>query len=229
MENGRICTKCAVFKLFDEFYKSKNKTHGRESLCKICSKHKGAKYHLNNIEKQHIKSKKHYEKNRELISLRDKARVDEIRDIKRLYRKNNKEKVNKHKREYRKTKITINYKIAELIRNRIRCVLNNGISKATNKKNRTIELIGCTYEELRVYLESKFTQGMTWENRGNNGWHIDHIKPCSSFDLTDIAQQKECFHYANLQPLWATREIAISYGEGPDYVGNLEKGNKIIQ
>jgi hypothetical protein len=55
--------------------------------------------------------------------------------------------------------------------------------------------------ELRAHLEHQFKDGMTWDNHGE--WHIDHIKPCVQFDLTDPEQQKECFHYTNMQPLWA--------------------------
>jgi hypothetical protein len=64
----------------------------------------------------------------------------------------------------------------------------------------TQELLGCSYEEARQHLAAQFLPGMTWENHGE--WEIDHIRPCASFDLTDPAQQRECFHYTNLQPLW---------------------------
>ena len=57
--------------------------------------------------------------------------------------------------------------------------------------------------DLKLHLENQFVDGMNWNNYGKNGWHIDHIKPCASFDLTDPKQQKICFHYTNLQPLWA--------------------------
>ena len=69
---------------------------------------------------------------------------------------------------------------------------------------------------------------MTWENRGKEGWHLDHIVPCAYFDLSDLSQQKICFHYTNIQPLWATTEVAIKYGENKNYIGNLEKQHKII-
>jgi hypothetical protein len=65
-------------------------------------------------------------------------------------------------------------------------------------------------DQLVKHLEKQFKNGMTWENRGFNGWHIDHIIPISSFDLTDIEQQKICFHYSNLQPLWAKENILKS-------------------
>ena len=75
--------------------------------------------------------------------------------------------------------------------------------KKGKKAASTIELTGCTIAELRDYLQSQFLPGMTWENYGKHGWHVDHIRPCASFDLIDEKQQRECFHYANLQPLWA--------------------------
>jgi hypothetical protein len=72
------------------------------------------------------------------------------------------------------------------------------------------ELVGCSYVELRKLIESKFTEGMTWENWSVNGWHIDHIKPLSSFDLTDTEQLKEACSYNNLQPLWAKDNLKKS-------------------
>lgn len=76
------------------------------------------------------------------------------------------------------------------------------------KHNHTLEMIGCTAKELKNYLASKFTDGMTWENYGRDGWHVDHIRPCASFDFTDPEQQKQCFHYTNLQPLWARDNLS---------------------
>lgn len=223
MENQRECTRCKEIKLFTEFYKSKNKKFGIECMCKACSSsNKKKNYNKAKKSEQH---KKYYDKNKERISLRDKEKVGEIRNVKRLYRKNNKEKVNKYKREYRKNKASTNYKIAELIRNRIRSLLSG---KMKNPKRRTFELLGCNYTELKIHLESQFTNGMTWENRGKDGWHIEHIIPCASFDLTDETQQNICFNYKNLRPLWGTTSIAIRYGENESYIGNLEKGNKII-
>jgi hypothetical protein len=61
-------------------------------------------------------------------------------------------------------------------------------------------LLGCSIEEFKEHIEKKFKKGMTWNNYGE--WELDHIKPCCSFDLTDLEQQKLCFHYTNIQPLW---------------------------
>lgn len=65
----------------------------------------------------------------------------------------------------------------------------------------TMKLVGCSVEELRIYLEKQFSPGMSWENYG--AWHVDHIRACATFDLTDREQQAACFHFSNLQPLWA--------------------------
>jgi hypothetical protein len=65
-----------------------------------------------------------------------------------------------------------------------------------------MELIDCSLDYLRDHLEVYFLPGMSWANCGRGGWHIDHIRPCADFDLTDPAQQRECFHWNNLQPMW---------------------------
>lgn len=197
-------------------------------------------YYLNNKEKKQAYFQKNKEKirdqkrewtakNKELSKDRNRKRNKKYKDQKKIYNKeyrlNNKEKLNKQKNEYRKNRSTVNYKLSELFRVRIRSFLGN---KTKTPRKCTLELLGCDYEYLKIYIESKFTKGMTWENRGKYGWHIDHIKPCSSFNLQDPEQQKLCFHYTNLQPLWGTTEIAVSYGESENYIGNIEKGNKII-
>ena len=64
--------------------------------------------------------------------------------------------------------------------------------------------MGCTLDQFKRHIENLWLDGMSWENYGKKGWHIDHILPCASFDLADPEQQRKCFHYTNLQPLWAT-------------------------
>lgn len=90
------------------------------------------------------------------------------------------------------------------------CSLRSRLGKfvAGRRAGSIASLVGCTHEELKSHLESRFLPGMSWLNRRK--WHIDHIRPCASFDLTDPLQQAECFHYTNLQPLWAADNIAKS-------------------
>ena len=79
----------------------------------------------------------------------------------------------------------------------------NGLIK---KSKSTQELIGCDIEQLWIHLEKSFKSGMTRKNYGK--WHVDHIIPCASFDLTKPEEQAKCFHYTNLQPLWASENLA---------------------
>jgi hypothetical protein len=78
----------------------------------------------------------------------------------------------------------------------------------TRKSEKTKELIGCSIEDLKAHLESKFVEDMTWENYGK--WHLDHIKPCATFNLIDVEEQRKCFHWTNLQPLWAIDNLRKS-------------------
>jgi len=103
------------------------------------------------------------------------------------------------------------YKLYRRIRTRIYMALRNNYKNTTTK-----ELLGCSIENLKQYLEIKFKLGMSWVNYGVNGWHIDHIIPCDVFDLSDEEQQKKCFNYTNLQPLWARENII----KGHNYYGD---------
>lgn len=64
-------------------------------------------------------------------------------------------------------------------------------------------------------MQLQFKDGMNWGNYNYNGWHIDHIKPCALFDLSKEEEQKKCFHYTNLQPLWG--------------IDNLKKGDRYYE
>lgn len=127
------------------------------------------------------------------------------------WRKNNPEKSRLIARNcnYRRREAIAEYSkrpqvaLAKALRTRLRDALDRGQKSAA-----TLVLLGCTVEELRLHLEAQFLPGMTWENRGSYGWHIDHILPCNSFDLTDPRQQRACFHFTNLQPLWWRDNLA---------------------
>ena len=93
---------------------------------------------------------------------------------------------------------------------KVRRNLSSRIGKAlrrstTRKSKPTMKLIGCGLKELKEHLQSKFKDGMNWNNYGQ--WHVDHIIPCAHFNLVFSSQQEACFHYSNLQPLWAEENI----------------------
>jgi hypothetical protein len=76
------------------------------------------------------------------------------------------------------------------------------------KKTSSLGLIGCSVEFLKSYIEQRFTVGMSWDNYGR--WHVDHVIPLASFDLTKISEQRKAFHYSNMQPLWKDDNLSKS-------------------
>ena len=76
----------------------------------------------------------------------------------------------------------------------------------TKKADKSVKLLGCGLDEARLHISKQFQPGMSWENHG--AWHIDHIKPIALFDLSNSAEQLECFNYRNLQPLWAKDNLS---------------------
>lgn len=122
------------------------------------------------------------------------------------YRKNTKKIITANSNyASRRKKIDINYKMAIVLRDRF--------SKALNRRYKAgsaVRDLGCSIEEFVTYLSNKFLLGMTWATYGRTGWHIDHIQPLSSFDLTDFKQLQIALHYTNLQPLWSEDNIRKS-------------------
>ena len=123
------------------------------------------------------------------------------------------------------------------INRRIRDSLNHRISGALisnniKKKDKTVEYIGCSIHFLQKWIEFQFQENMTWENYGQ--WHLDHVKPCSSYNLSVTEQINECFCWKNIQPLWQidnlkkSNKIDIQYIETHyEKANNYEKENKI--
>jgi len=200
----------------DNYYKNKERRNKQS-----------AEYYAKNRDKMVEWHKAHYIKNRDKNKLYDRIRSkkyhminkDKEREYNKKYRLNNKDKIKKRNHSwYLKTKgkfkiqkrkywfnryrTNINHRISSVIRSRIRQVL-----KRNSKSEKTKELIGCSTEELKQHLQKQFTLGMNWKNYGF-GWHIDHIRPCASFDLSKSEEQRKCFHFSNLQPLWANENLS---------------------
>jgi len=94
----------------------------------------------------------------------------------------------------------VQYRLTRLARELVRRVI------VGQKVATTREMLGCGFSHLRAHLEAQFTEGMTWGNRGS--WHIDHITPLASFDLTNPEQMMQACQWSNLQPLWASENLA---------------------
>ena len=186
------------------------------------NKEQRKEYYLKNREKLKEYSKEYRLKNRESIKeyrLKNKERIEEQRkeytlknkeytsELRRGYYLKNRKQNIKYQIKYHKYKYQtdINFRLLKICRARILQAL-----KSLNKSASTIKLIGCTPDELRKHIESKFEPWMTWENQGIGGWDIEHIKACFHFNLADPEQQRACFNWSNLQPM--------------EHIANIKKG-----
>lgn len=111
-------------------------------------------------------------------------------------------KLTKKEQKRLRWKTDLNFKLKELIRNRMNLAL-----KHECRNSSSWSYIQCNLDEFKFYIQSKFQDEMSWNNHGLKGWHIDHIKPLSSFNLKNETELKQAWHYTNLQPLWALDNI----------------------
>lgn len=148
-------------------------------------------YNKKNKERNYDRTKKWCEDNKE-----------HVREYKKQYIDDNRDKIRKRVRKRKEADPA--FKLKENIRRRMW-----GALKRNEKHANTEMLLGCSIQEFKVYLESKFTEGMSWYNYGSM-WHVDHIKPLSLFDLYSNEQQKIAFHYTNCQPLLAQDNLKKS-------------------
>ena len=216
----KICFKCKEEKSIYSFFKNKNSKDGLHASCKECQKNKNydkvkrSEYYNDTKERDKEKNKErrkiHYFNNKEKENLNSKEyrikNKDEIKKTSLEYYYNNKNSKEYKEKKSKYCRDRLKYDILYKIRHYITCMLgfhfrNNGFSK----KSKTNEVLGCSFEDFKLYIENKFEYWMTWENRGlyngelNYGWDIDHIIPISSAKTEeDIIRLN---HYSNLQPL----------------------------
>ena len=210
-EETKVCSKCGLEKPLSDFYFDNSKNRHRNT-CKQCWKEHNTKYRNENssdIKEQRklyrttmdADKKNTYKKYWKMWSIEN---MERLREVKKIYAEKNKDRIKKYKKEWaknNKSMVTPQRRISNILRVRVRKTIKNSGGK---KYKGTISLVDCDVDYFIRYLESKFLPGMTWENYGfgDDKWHIDHIVPCASFDLTKPEEQLKCFHYTNLQPLW---------------------------
>lgn len=210
------CSKCQLEKEEKEFQKQSKSKDGLRSMCSPCKQAARREYYQQNKAKELQSNKQWIDKNIEKVrAFRLKhSRKPERKAYQKQYRK-------EHRRERAdyQTKLereNLSYRIASRLRHRLYMALK---AQKTSKTYSAMKLLGCDIGIFKLYIISKFEPDMSWNNYGQ--WHIDHIIPCASFNLENLEEQKQCFHYTNLQPLWAfdnltkNKKIIIpsSYGE----------------
>jgi len=212
----KVCTACTQEKLGSEFAyslnickrckserdkESNNRTTANDppKICKICEEGQPA------IEFRYQSNVCHTCEKERLYEWR-KLNPEKFKDICKTYRdkEDYRDKQNKYRRErYEKD---LGYKLEILYRNRVRFFIKSGIK---NGKEKYEELLGCSWETLRIWLESNFTEGISWENYGTV-WHIDHTMPCSIFDFTIEENRRLCFNWSNLAPMLGEENLSKS-------------------
>ena len=193
----KICTKCNINKNLIEFYVDKKQSSGYRPSCKECEK----KYRDSRKSIRSEYDKKYYKENKEIKD-----------NYKKKYYQKNKTKIIKKITEYQNEKCKNDsiFAFGRKVRNMVRSSFNRKQNRY-KKPQRTELILGCSIEEFKNYIESKFTKGMSLKNHGE--WHLDHIIPISS-----AKSEEEILilnHYTNFQPLWAKE--------------NLSKSNKVLQ
>ena len=186
-QNKKYCYDCKNILNKSEFAKHKLSGDGLNTICKKCrNKNLMAYYH----------------KNSEMMNAK-----------KTEYNRKNKEKILARQRNYTKKRKETDEMFKLCINLRLRAKNYLKIKRFDSRINKkTSEMIGCSPAELKTYIEEKFGDGMTWENYGKYGWHIDHIIPLSSAKTKEEAIRLS--HHTNLQPLW--------------WIDNIKKGKKLI-
>lgn len=227
------CGLCQTYKPIDSYGYSKATWDNLRPTCKDCLKQNNMankekrteynkRYWKETKEAQTIKCKKWREENKDQVKenmrkwlannaerkkeMDKKYRLEHL-DEKRLYNANW-NRMNYHRLKTQDSIAFAELKIKKNTSRRIREMLGQ------EKSMKCLDYVGCSLEKFRIHLETKFTDGMHWKNYGEtingdkkNAWHIDHIFPCSGFNLENPIEQRACFHYTNMRPLWWNENI----------------------
>jgi hypothetical protein len=221
----RWCGQCKVYKNLDRFGFSKSTWDKLRPTCKDClhqynldvsesRTEYNKQYWQDTKEEQTVRHKKWVSENPEKVKAGMKKWLEENKEYKKQkdkeYRETHWEEKKAYNRDwqrenYKKLKEDGGEKFAELkiksnVGRRLREILGQ------DKSESCIKYTGCSLEKLRIYLESTFKDGMTWENYGSR-WHIDHKLPCAAFNHSNPVELMACWHFKNLQALWAAENI----------------------
>jgi len=195
-----MCVACNESKPADDFYS--NGYGGKKAACKTCVKKACAAYRKDNKAQraEYARNKR----DKDILKARQYERSKyannplAYKSKSARWSKNNRDWLNKKQQERLRNDPL--YAIVRRLRGRLWHALRGSIKAAS-----TFDLVGCSPSELMRHIEAHFVDGMSWSNRSE--WHIDHIRPCDSYDMSKEDQQRKCFHYTNLRPLWRTDNL----------------------
>lgn len=192
---GKECTKCKKTKLATEFCRNKARKDGLSLWCRSCMKLAKRSWYIKNrasvLEEAAIRYANMSEKDK-------KAFIERMVKYKKTYKK-----TKRGKASIRRYKNKPDVKFANKIRKKLK---KSFVENGWGKKSLTYKYIGLDKEEFKKHIESQFTEGMTWDNWGIDGWHLDHRLPLSAAETEE--EIGLLWHYTNLQPMWAEENIA---------------------
>lgn len=216
---SRRCFPCKIERIKEYRKKNRDIINQRQELARKKDPERFKEYAKRHNQKPEAKERRREYRKKNAEKINASKRVDRLspeqrekknkhqreytqknKEKQRQYRAKNRERRNlllKEKRKDPKFRAIIN------ARKRISTHIKRTLNGTFLKRFSTIKEWGCSVDFLIKYLESKFLPGMTWENYGHKGWHIDHIRPLSSIDWDNEKERAEVLHYTNLQPLWA--------------------------
>lgn len=178
-----------------------------QKKCGECCRQEAKVEYQKNRQKRIEQAKDYVEKNKEKTKqykkVYNRSNQEKTKAYNKVYREVNRERLREQKNEYNQRPYA---KMRKTLHSRLLKVLTN---KTIAKTNGTISLLGCRINTFLKWMEFQFTPYMSWENHGEY-WHIDHCKPCNSYDLLKESEQKKCFHWTNLQPLPGKENISKS-------------------
>lgn len=208
--NMKTCKKCSFDKETMDFNKSLANKDGLDIFCRICRQQNRHKYDIqyrNKNKDTTIKSSNFNWANQNKLKIKDRM-SKYFQNHKEEYKARSeklKQKNPNYSANYMRNKRhnDMNFKIIGNLRSRLNMAIKNNW-----KNGSAISDLGCSIDELKIHLERQFKTGMTWENYGKFGWHIDHILPLSKFDLSDREQLLKICNYRNLQPMWCQENLS---------------------
>lgn len=212
MVTTKKCRTCKETKPLEDFRKTDHGgTHGVEGSCRECRKKAQLICYYKDKTKNPAKYQdpkrkaEHNRKERERRANHPERRKKEAdRQKAYLMTEEGKQKRNAYQRKRMNDPA---HRIRQRLSKRLRKALDSVM--VGKKVLKTMEMLGCSIPVFLNHLESLFKPGMTWDNygHGKDRWQMDHILPCAAFDLTDPEQQRKCFHYTNIQPMWMIDNI----------------------
>jgi len=214
----KICRVCKIEKELSEFNKATRNKDNLNNMCSLCGKEYAKKYREDNREKYLNGQNLYYQNNKDKKLKYYEDNIKKKKEYAKKYRKENKDEINKVIRISKNKRYHNDptYKLRELVRGRINTSLK---SKGYSKKSRTYEILGCSYEEFKIHIESQWEDWMNWNNHGNpkdgilelnKSWDLDHIIPISSAKTEEDVIKLN--HHSNIQPLCSYNNRIIKRG-----------------